>query len=313
VSVFTPVSTSELSTFLEQYDVGSLLQHEGIIEGIENTNFFVDTDQARFVLTLFEYLPIEELPWFMELMFGLSAGGMAGAAPIKTKAGEFLTVLNGKPAALIQRLPGRAQMSPNATHCAEIGRAMGQMHSIGTSLALAHRNNIRDQTWAEEIAIEVLPRMDTEQAELLATEITFQAENPRNQLPQGIVHADLFRDNALYDGEKLSGVIDFYFACHDALAYDLAILVNDWCVDNQGHIDPSRYDALMAAYQSQRQLTDAEWEAWPQMLRAGALRFWLSRLKDKLFPREGEMTYIKDPNVFFHMLSRHIDSPCKRS
>lgn len=312
MSVFTPVSTSELHTFLEQYDVGALSQHEGIIEGIENTNFFVDTDQSRFVLTLFEYLAMEELPWFMDLMFGLSAGGMAGAAPVKTKAGEFLTELNGKPAALIQRLPGRAQMSPNASHCAEIGRAMGQMHTIGATLPLAHRDNIRDQAWAEEIANEVLPRMESEQAVLLEAEIKFQAANPRNQLPQGIVHADLFRDNALYDGEKLSGVIDFYFACHDALAYDLAILVNDWCVDNQGHIDPARYDALMAAYQAERRLTDAEREAWPQMLRAGALRFWLSRLKDKLFPREGEMTYIKDPNVFFHMLSRHIESPCTR-
>lgn len=313
MSVFTPVSTAELDTFLQQYDVGNLVQHEGIIEGIENTNFFVDTDQNRFVLTLFEYLPMEELPWFMDLMFGLSAGGMAGAAPVKTKSGEFLTVLNGKPAALIQRLPGRAQMSPNPIHCAEIGRAMGQMHTISSELSLTHRSNIRGQSWAEEIAAEVLPRMEGDQAELLKAEVAFQAANPRDQLPQGIVHADLFRDNALYDGEKLSGVIDFYFACHDALAYDLAILVNDWCVDNQGHIDSARYDALMAAYQSERQLTDAEWEAWPQMLRAGALRFWLSRLQDKLFPREGEMTYIKDPNVFFHMLSRHIESPCTRS
>jgi homoserine kinase type II len=313
VSVFTPVSTAELKTFLEQYPVGELLEHEGIIEGIENTNFFVDTKQGRFVLTLFEYLPMAELPWFMDLMFGLNAGGMAGAAPIKTKSGEFLTVLNGKPAALIQRLPGRAQMSPNATHCAEIGRAMGQLHAIGSTLRLAHRDNIRDQAWAEGVAAEVLPRMESEQAELLKAEIEFQAEKSRKQLPQGIVHADLFRDNALYDGEKLSGVIDFYFACHDALAYDLAILVNDWCVDNQGHIDQERYKALLAAYQAERPLTDAEWDAWPQMLRAGALRFWLSRLSDKLFPREGEMTYIKDPNVFFHMLSRHIESPCTRS
>lgn len=312
MSVFTPVSTAELITFLEQYSVGELIEHEGIIEGIENTNFFVDTSQGRFVLTLFEYLPMEELPWFMDLMFGLNAGGMAGAAPLKTQSGEFLTMLNGKPAALIQRLPGRAQMSPNATHCAEIGRALGQMHTVGAALPLAHRDNIRDQGWAEQIGAEVLPRMEPEQAVLLEAEIAFQAASPRAQLPQGIVHADLFRDNALFDGDKLSGVIDFYFACHDALAYDLAILVNDWCVDNQGHIDPDRYNALLAAYQSERPLCDAEWDAWPQMLRAGALRFWLSRLKDKLFPREGEMTYIKDPNVFFHMLSRHIESPCKR-
>lgn len=313
MSVFTPVSTTELNAFLEQYDVGNLTQHEGIIEGIENTNFFVDTNQGRFVLTLFEYLPMAELPWFMDLMFGLSTGGMAGAAPVKTKSGDFLTVLNGKPAALIQRLPGSAQMSPNPIHCAEIGKAMGQMHTIGKTLPLSPRENIRGQAWAEEVSADVLPRMEADQAKLLATEVAFQAANPRADLPQGIVHADLFRDNALYNGNKLSGVIDFYFACHDALAYDLAILVNDWCVDNQGHIDPSRYKALMDAYQEERKLTDAEWQAWPQMLRAGALRFWLSRLQDKLFPREGEMTYIKDPNVFFHMLSHHIQSPCKHS
>jgi homoserine kinase type II len=307
MSVYTEVEREQLITFLEDYSVGKLVSFEGISDGIENTNYFVTTDTGRFVLTLFEQHEFEELGYFLDVMDFFYQKQIPSAHPVADNSGAFLKMLCGRPAALVVRLSGRGVESPaTLKQCQQIGDMLGQMHKV-SHLFSGRRVTQRGPEWRTEIAERILPHLDPDAAELLKEELVFQSPYADLNLPKSVTHSDLFRDNALFDGDELKGIIDFYYACDEYLTYDLAVAVNDWCVDEQGVIDTERYNELMVAYQKQRPLTDSEKRHWNLVLRAAALRFWLSRSQDKLFPREGELTQIKDPDAFLKILKFHQD------
>ena len=301
MSVYTTIERDELEDFLQHYPVGKLKQFEGISAGIENTNYFVDTDKNRFVLTIFEALSKDELPYFLDLMAHLAEHEVPSAHPEADNQGHYLRELKGKPAALVQRLTGRSIEQPTPIQCAALGKALGHLHVVGQSFT-GNRNNERGPHWWHETASAVMPHLSNDEQQLLKNELDFQKQHAHDELPRGVIHADLFRDNALFDGDQLTGIIDFYYACNDVLLYDVAVTVNDWCGNENGSLDKARVDTLLDAYQQERPLTKQEQQAWPVMLRAAALRFWLSRLQDKHFPREGEITHIKDPDAFRRIL-----------
>jgi homoserine kinase type II len=302
MAVFTPVSLDELAHWIRRFDLGRVLAFEGIASGIENSNFFVDTERGRFVLTLFERLPASDLPFYLGLMHHLAAHRIPCPDPVADRDGQMLGRLNGKPAALVTRLRGEALTEPGPAHCAELGALLARMH-----LAAADYENTlpnpRGLAWWQEVAPRVLPFLDRTRAALLHDELavqqSFAASATDGALPRSAVHADLFRDNVLFDADRIGGVIDFYFAATDRWIFDLAVTCNDWCIDDAtGEFDPDRLDSLLRAYQRARPLTDAEREAWPVMLRAAAFRFWMSRLYDFHLPRPAEMVTPKDPAQF---------------
>ena len=305
MSVYTEVSRDELVAFLKDYTVGELVSYEGISDGIENTNYFVTTEQAEFVLTLFEQHDFGELAYFLDVMTFFFQQGIPSAHPAADTQGNYLKTLCGKPAALVMRLSGRGVNAvASIGQCQAIGDVLGKMHTVGQQFEF-HRATERGPNWRQLMAETLLPHIDEDNAALLRDELSFQQHYADLDLPIGVTHSDLFRDNALFDGDELKGIIDFYYACDEYLLYDLAVAVNDWCVGDDGLIDDQRYQALINAYCQQRELTVAEVDNFNLVLRAAALRFWLSRLQDKLFPREGELTQIKDPDYFLTILLDH--------
>ena len=308
MSVFTRVTDEELSVWLKRYAIGTLADLRGIAAGIENTNYFVTTSHGRFVLTLFEKLTAAELPFYLNLMAHLARRGIPCPAPIADQDGKYLGFLNGKPATLVTCLPGAPVSAPQALHCERVGAMLADMHLAGRSYE-GDLENPRGPRWWREATPRVEPFLDPARRELLASELEFQARHRALDLPRGPVHADLFRDNVLFDGDRVGGVIDFYFAGLDALVFDVAVAVNDWCIGPAGEIDPGRANALLAAYRGTRELTSSEREAWPVLLRAAALRFWLSRLHDFYLPRPGELVHAHDPEHFRRVLEARRARP----
>jgi homoserine kinase type II len=307
MAVFTRVERAELEGFLSDYRVGVLVGYAGIQGGTANTNYFVTTTDGEYVLTLFEGLASHELPFFLELTAHLAEHGIPCAHPVVDGAGKYLKTLHDKPAALVMRLGGIAVEHARPPHCAAVGDLLARMHRAAESLTIT-RENPFGPAWRSETAARVAERLPREDAALLAAEMAFQAEHVSAALARGIIHADLFRDNVLFSEGDLSGVIDFYFACEEDLLFDVAVAVNDWCSLDDGGLDPARVTALLAAYHGHRNLTDEERDAWPGMLRAAALRFWLSRLQDYYFPRPGVITLTKEPEEFRRILTARIDA-----
>jgi homoserine kinase type II len=300
LSVYTPVSEAELTAWLGNYSVGGLVSCEPIKAGIENTNYFVTTTQARYVLTLFERLPAQELPFYINLMAHLARHGIPCPAPIADLADHYLQHLNGKPAVLVTRLAGRSIENPGDAECAQLGALLARMHLAARSYA-AYLDNPRGPRWWRLAAKEVDRYLTPQQRSLLTTEMAYQADHRLPDLPRGPVHADLFRDNALFEDGRLCGVIDFYFAGVDTFLFDVAVCANDWCLrDPAGgpELDPGRTAALLSAYHAVRPFGAEERAAWPVVLRAAALRFWLSRLHDYHLPRPGMMVHAHDPEHF---------------
>lgn len=308
MSVYTNVLPHELDEFLENYSLGQLQQFAGISDGIENTNYFVTTSKGQFVLTLFEELSLSELPYFLELMADLAEANIPTAHPVKDNAGDYLRVLNGKPAALVKRLNGASIDIPNEKQCSAIGVNMARMHVVSHEFKL-ERQSTRCVAWREQTADRVMPKLNHEERDLLQQELAYHAIIKLGDLPTSVIHADLFRDNALFIGDELTGMIDFYYAYNGYSIYDLAVTVNDWCVSDNPERDKQNAAALLAAYQSVRTVEQQEKDAWETMLRSAALRFWLSRLQDKHFPRDGEMTHIKDPDVFKRIIESRVNHP----
>jgi homoserine kinase type II len=317
MAVFTEVTRAEAAALLARLGAGTLLDLQGIGSGIENTNYFVDSSEGRWVLTLFERLTAEQLPFYLRLMQHLARHGLPVPEPRADEGGDILHALAGKPAALVNALPGRHQLAPDLHHCAQLGHLLARLHLAVADFPLA-QPNLRGLPWWEAITPLVLPHLEGPQAALLADELRFQrqlAAAPAYQsLPRGAVHADLFRDNALFDGlpghEKLTGCFDFYFAGTDTFGYDLAVCLNDWCIDlDSGRLDEARAAALIDAYELERPLTTAELRLLPGLLRAAALRFWLSRLSDWHLPREAALLNPKDPSHFERVLRERIAAP----
>ncbi|GGX97215.1 homoserine kinase [Vogesella alkaliphila] len=304
MSVYTSVSTAELAQWLQRYALGELVELKGIAAGVTNTNYFVTTTHGRYVLTLFEVLQLDELPYFLELKSHLARHGVACPAPIADHNDQFASLLAGKPACLVSCLDGHDVAEPNAAQCYAIGEMLAQMHKASSTFPRRMRNP-RGPEWWSRTAASLYPQLPAADAASLRSEVAFQDSHRFDFLPQGVIHADLFKDNVLMDGDKIAGFIDFYYACNDVLLYDLAIALNDWARDAQGDIDAELARAIIAGYQSIRPLTAEERKAWPVMLRAAALRFWVSRLLDFYRPASGEMTYTKDPGVFQRLLEAH--------
>jgi homoserine kinase type II len=292
--------------WLEQFDLGRLLAFEGIESGIENSNFFVTTESGRYVLTLFERLSADQLPFYLGMMKHLARHGIACPEPIANRQGALLDALNGRPAALVTRLNGRANMTPGVVHCTLVGRLVAQMHLVARDYDGVLPNQ-RGLAWWGLAVPQVAPFLDAPTQALaldeLAAQQAFAATATYRALPRSAVHADLFRDNVLLDGEQLGGAIDFYFAGHDTWMFDLAVTCNDWCIEEaSGRFDDARLAALLAAYREVREFEPAERAAWPMMLRAAAFRFWLSRLHDLHRPRPAQMLTPKDPHHFERVL-----------
>lgn len=305
MAVFTRVTHADLSAWLANYSLGTLQGLEGIPSGIENTNYFVTTSNGRFVLTLFEKLNASELPFYLNLMAHLARHGIPCPAPVADRHNRFLSELNGKPACIVSRLSGKSTLQPTVANCAAVGAMLGQLHVAGQSFG-ERMDNPRGASWRARAAVAVAPFLTADNAALLQEEVALHADSDYGKLPQGVIHADLFRDNVLLDGERIGGLIDFYFACNDALLYDVAITANDWCMGENGIPDATRTRALLHAYATVRPFTEAEAAAWPMMLRLAALRFWLSRLYDLHLPRDGEMVHAHDPARFERILRQHI-------
>jgi len=305
MAVFTSVSEAELRAWLGDYSLGQLLELQAIASGVENTNYFVTTSNGRFVLTLFERLAADELPFYLNLMAHLARHGIPCPSPVANRHNQFLGTLNGKPACIVSRLSGKSTAMPDNAQCAAIGAMLGQMHIAGQSFSQIMPNP-RGAAWRAATAPQVRHFLDAEQAALLDSEIPLHAQQNWAALPQGAIHADLFRDNVLLEENRVGGLIDFYFACSDALLYDVAITVNDWCMNADGTLDMARAQTFLRAYHAVRPLLDSERDAWPLMLRVAALRFWLSRLFDLHLPRDGELVNAHDPRHFERILKNHI-------
>ena len=312
MAVYTTISADELAAWLTRYAIGAVHEFLPIESGIENTNYFVTAENGRFVLTLYERLPAEELPFYLNLMAHLAHAGVQAPAPQPDRSGALWSFLNGKPAGLVARLDGVPVEQPRVAHCAAAGEALARMH-VAVGNYRGRLSNRRGPAWWRQAARAVRPFLADEQNALLASEIKFQAGFARTKLPRGAIHGDLFCDNVLFDGERVAGIIDFGFAATDALAYDLAIAVNDWSTvsagTDAGALDQARSDAMVAAYEAVRPLSAEERTLWPVLLRAAALRFWLSRLYDLYLPRPGELTHAHDPSAFERILRDRVTRP----
>jgi len=306
MAVFTEVSFDEAADFVRRLGLGPLLVLKGAAGGIENTNYFVDTDRGEYVLTLFERLTFEQLPFYLHLMKHLATRGVPVPDPVADADGHILHALKGKPAAVVNKLRGRSELAPGPAHCRGVGDVLARLHLAGRDYP-RHQPNLRGLAWWNETAPLVLPHLPPAQRSLILDELARQnrlaASDAYQNLPRGVIHADLFRDNVMFEQGRLSGVFDFYFAGCDTFLFDIGICLNDWCIDLEtGEPDPRRAQALIDAYQMVRPLTEHERILLPALRRAGALRFWISRLWDFYLPREAAVLTAHDPRHFERVL-----------
>ncbi len=318
MAVYTEVSVAEAAVLVARLGLGQLTALHGVKSGIENTNYFVDTASGRFVLTLFERLTHKQLPYYLHLMKHLAGRGIPVPDPKADATGAILHTLLGKPAAVVDRLSGGHQLAPAASHCASVGNVLARMHLAGTDFTL-HQPNLRGAAWWAETVPVVLPFLTPEQRTLIETELAFAlqvaASNAYSALPRGAIHADLFRDNVMFEpgadgSEVLTGLFDLYFAGDDAFLFDIAVCLNDWCIDlESGRLIEERAAAFVAAYDAVRPLGSGELRLMPALMRSAALRFWLSRLWDLHLPRDASLLSAHDPRHFERVLRERVATP----
>ena len=317
MAVFTPVTEDDARALLQRYSLGELVALRGITAGIENTNYFLDTTQGAYVLTLFEVLSAEQLPFYIELMHHLASRGVPVPEPQTLLDGTRLTRLHDKPAAIVTRLSGGYEPEPSPAHCALAGQTLARAHLAAQDFPI-HQPNLRGLAWWQATAPALAPFLDPGQATLLQEtldeQIDFAAQGMPARLPSGPAHCDLFRDNVLFDGTfespHMGGFIDFYFAGCDTWLFDVAVSVNDWCIQRTtGAFVRRRLEAWLQAYHDVRPFTDEERAAWPTVLRAAALRFWISRLYDFYLPRPAQTLKPHDPRHFERILRLRSSQP----
>jgi homoserine kinase type II len=313
VAVYTEVLDEELSAFLATYEIGTLLSYKGIAEGVENTNYFLHTTEGSYILTLYEKRVREtDLPFFLSLMQHLANRGLNCPLPVNNRTGEALGRLAGRPAVIITFLDGVAVRRPKAQHCGSLGAALARLHLAGQDFAMTRPNALSVDGWPPLFA-QAVAQADTVAtglAERTGRELEILQASWPSGLPTGIIHADLFTDNVFFIGPEVSGLIDFYFACTDAFAYDVAICLNAWCFEPDGSFNLTKGQALLAGYQAVRPLSRAETEALPTLCRGSALRFMLTRLVDWLNVPPGALVRPKDPLEYDRKLAfhRHVRS-----
>ncbi len=311
MAVFTAVSLDDVAPWLEQFPLGKAIAIKGIASGIENSNFFITTEAGEYVLTVFEVLRFDQLPFYLNLMRHLAERGVLVPAPVANAHGELVVPLRGKPASIVSKLEGSSQMAPHPVHCAAVGAMLARMHLAALDFPLS-QPNLRGLDWWNETTPKVLPLLDADNADLLRAEMHFQqafaASAHYQRLQRGPIHADLFRNNVMFTGDELTGFFDFYFAGCDTWLFDVAVTVNDWCIDlATGQLDAGRVRAMLDAYHAVRPFTQDEHASWQPMLRAAALRFWLSRLYDFHQPRAAELLTPHDPTHFERILRERIN------
>jgi len=304
MSVYTSVNIKELKIWLQDYAFDNLTDYQGIKSGITNTNYFLMTAHDRFVLTLFEKNTIEDLPYFVDLMSHLATHSFLCPKPILKKNGIALSILKNKPALIVTCLKGKEVTNPEVNHCKAVGKSLAELHVKSANFVAQHQNT-RDLSWIKKTAETLFNELPQDESKLLKEEILYQ-EKQNYKLPKSTIHGDLFKDNVLFLNDEVSGFIDFYYACTDYLILDVAIAVNDWCVNSDGSFDESRLNAFLDAYKKIRSFNDNEDRAWNDVLRLASLRFWVSRLYDFYHAEEGELTFIKDPNHFKKILKKRI-------
>ncbi|HEY5049125.1 MAG TPA: homoserine kinase [Rhizomicrobium sp.] len=308
MAVYTDVGFNDLDTLLAEFDIGTPRSFKGIAEGVENSNFVLRTDRGIFILTLFEKrVSARDLPFFLGLLQHLADRGVRCPVPVKNREGAEWTIVNGRAAAILTWLDGLSLQHPNATHCAAAGEALAQLHRAGADFPLARANSLGVAGWTK-LAEATLSRADTVHpgmSELIVSSLAELRQAWPQGLRRGIVHADLFPDNVLFVDARVSGLIDFYFACNDACAYDLAIMLNAWCFESDGSYSVSNGRSLVAGYCKTRPLDDAEMSALPVLAAGAALRFLLTRLQDWLEPAPTALVRPKDPLEFAQRLRFH--------
>jgi homoserine kinase type II len=311
MAVYTSLSDAEIAELLEQYDIGRALSCEGIAEGVENSNYRLTTEAGRFILTIFEKrVQEEDLPFFMGVMAQLAARDVLAPKPLPTRAGALFTRVNAKPCAIVTHLDGVWPRTPDVGHCAAIGAALGHMHVALSDFPLVRANALSLDGWERLIA----PRLAQAEflrpglARLIESDMAAVRATWPKALPRGVIHADLFPDNALFVGDKLTGIIDFYFACTDLFAYDLAVCINAWCFGRERDFDIARGAAMIAAYEAVRPLDDRERAALPVLCRGAALRFFATRLADWGDTPAGALVKPKNPLEYADKLAFHRDA-----
>lgn len=314
MAFYTTLTTEQVTSFIEPYNLGGLVGFEGIDGGIENTNYFVTTEndagQQTYVLTLFEEIGLKELPYFKRLTTHIADNGLPVPAPLKDRDEKVMKTLADRPALLFRKFPGKQIIQPEVSHCAQMGRMLGKIHKTARYFPLM-REAHRGRSWWEAESQRVIPHLNDSDAALLHEQVEAYKTIAQQgwELPQGTIHGDLFVDNVLFVDGDMSAVIDFYNACTGYLLFDVAVTLNDWCVDEDGKVIDELATAFIHAYMQERPFTDDEHAAWPLMLRTAAMRFWLSRLIT--FHRLEEQNYeaervIKDPDEYRRILINHL-------
>jgi len=318
MAVYTNVSDDALASFLAEYDLGEAVAFKGIAEGVENSNYYLETTAGRYILTLFEKRANpEDLPYFIALKQHLSEHGFSCPLPVAAKDGEALRTLAGRPAVIVTFLQGLSPRVPNAKQCRELGAGLAQLHDAASGFEMVRANDLGPASWpglwkgraavADDLQAELAAKIDRDLADIE------DAKSISDRLPRGTIHADLFSDNAFFLGDRFTGAIDFYFACTDALAYDLAICINAWAFETDGAFNFSKGANLIAGYQSVRALEEAERQAFPLLCRGAALRFFLTRLIDWTETPPDALVKPKDPldyaaRLRFHRTAKSIEA-----
>lgn len=308
MAVYTDISEDELSAFLADYDAGTLLSYKGIAEGVENSNFLLHTTVGHFILTLYEKrVDPADLPFFLGLMQHLAGNGLSCPLPLVRRDGGLLGHLAGRPAAMVTFLEGMWPRKPNVEHCRETGREIAKMHLAGDGFGITRKNALSVDGWRPlwEKSVTRVHEIDAGLKDEIPRELAYLEAHWPQDLPSGVIHADAFPDNVFFLGEAFSGLIDFYFACNDFLAYDLAICLNAWCFEKDGAFNLTKGMALLDGYRSVRALSAAEAEALPLLARGAALRFFLTRLYDWLETPPGALVVKKDPLEYLRKLRFH--------
>jgi len=308
MAVYTDVSAEDLAAFLARYDIGELLSYKGIAEGVENSNYVVHTGRGYFILTLYEKrVAAVDLPFFLSLMEHLASRGLTCPQPVKDRSGAAAGTLAGRPAAIVTFLDGMWLRRPGAGNCGAVGEALAKLHVAGADFPMRRKNALSVEGW-RPLFETAGTRGDTLQpglSDAIATELARLEQTWPRDLPHGVIHADLFPDNVFFLGDRLSGLIDFYFACTDTLAYDVAICLNAWCFEPDHSYNVTKGRNLLQAYAAVRPLSEAEWDALPLLARGAAMRFLLTRLVDWLETPPGALVKRKDPLEYFRKLRFH--------
>ena len=301
MAVYTSINSDDLSNWMKEFNLEEPVNFKGISSGVTNSNYLITMPDSKCILTIFEHNHIEELPFYIDLMTYLAKENFLCPRPIENKNGQALGLLKEKPALMVSFLDGKEKVIRSPKSCYLVGQYLAKLHLTANNFPQLNKNT-RGLDWVSDMYLNLKKYLSLEDQGILELEINYHKEMDKVELPEGIIHGDLFRDNVLFLNDKISGFIDFYYACNEKFIYDIAIAINDWCIDQDGQINKSMFLEFIKGYRSERKLTDNEQEYLNVSLRLAALRFWLSRLEDFYNAKEGEITSIKDPKHFKDIL-----------